>query len=605
MPLPAASPDRRRAPETLRLRLRSMPAVVAALRAAVAVRALVGLLTLFLAFLLRQQGGGNRAVVALVVAATLGSAAGTVLGARLQGPGARTCCSPSCWRRRPRATAAGALLFTPAVAVAVAASAAMAGSLAKLALDAVLQRDVPERDALVGVRPQRDRAAAGVGRAAAGSASSCRWSAASGSGWRAAGWRSRRCWPCWRCAGSAAARRRPAEAAPASPAQARIRHPPDNLAPEPAAPTCRGSVDHRSPMPARRPSSRGVAARRSPPAALALTALREADAVRHPRLRRHRGEERGGASTASTTRARQASDCRTERGRPAERLQLDSGGVDRHRRRQGPRRQRLDRQVNGQQHPARRTSTGCGPAAARRFDQTGRRCSCRSSRSRAATPRPPARRLDLHGRRPALTPGTTRPRSPVRGRGLVLRGRRGSGLELAGDGVHDARRSCGRPCGPGDCRLRRSRWIWDSSTFTMSSIIPCSCSGSRRARGDPGRRVEQPHGERLLAALALGDAELDPRAGLELVDARRAASPWARRRRRRRRGRRSRSPWPCRDHLTLPVGTADSSLADGQVGGRVARRGGPGPRHRGPPGYAAGARRTNGLPRAAGPATRG
>lgn len=131
--------------EPLRLRLRSLPSVVAALRAAVAVRALVGLLTLFLAFLLRQQGGGNQAVVALVVAATLGSAAGTVLGARLRDRAPDVLLTVVLGAATV-STAAGAVFFSPVVAVAVATSAAMAGSLAKLALDAVLQRDVPERN---------------------------------------------------------------------------------------------------------------------------------------------------------------------------------------------------------------------------------------------------------------------------------------------------------------------------------------------------------------------------------------------------------------------------------------------------------------------------
>ncbi len=70
----------------------------------------------------------------------------------------------------------------------------------------------------------------------------------------------------------------------------------------------------------------------------------------------------------------------------------------------------------------------------------------------------------------------------------------------------------------------------------------------RRAAGAGERRrgVEHAQRQRLLAALAGGDAELDPRTGLELLDAARAGPTWGRRRRRRRRGTRSRSPCPCR-----------------------------------------------------------
>jgi MFS family permease len=122
------------------------PRGVQGLRANVATRWLAGFLTLFLAFRLRTEplpGLGEAAAVALVVAlAAIGSAAGSVLGVLV--------------RRRPEVLivlllgtttvvcAAAALRYSLVPVLAVAFTAGLAASLAKLGLDAVLQADVRE-----------------------------------------------------------------------------------------------------------------------------------------------------------------------------------------------------------------------------------------------------------------------------------------------------------------------------------------------------------------------------------------------------------------------------------------------------------------------------
>jgi hypothetical protein len=121
--------------------------VVAALRANAALRAFSGFLTLFLAFLLRENPiGGLDDTVALALvagAAGLGNATGTTIGSRLR-------------TRAPEAvivvvlaivtTAAigGAFVYGVATVLAVGAAAGLAQSLGKLSLDAIVQREVPE-----------------------------------------------------------------------------------------------------------------------------------------------------------------------------------------------------------------------------------------------------------------------------------------------------------------------------------------------------------------------------------------------------------------------------------------------------------------------------
>jgi hypothetical protein len=120
--------------------------VVTALRAAGALRALSGFLTLFLAFYIQATETGTAAVVALgglVAAAAAGNIAGTALGARLT-------------LARPDPVLLGAiggvavvsvvaaLTFGLGTAIAVAAAAGIANALGKLCLDAIIQREVAD-----------------------------------------------------------------------------------------------------------------------------------------------------------------------------------------------------------------------------------------------------------------------------------------------------------------------------------------------------------------------------------------------------------------------------------------------------------------------------
>lgn len=124
-------------------------AVVRALRANAALRALSGYLTLFLAFLLREHplpGAPQLVTAAAVVGgAAVGSAVGTSAGTLLR-------------ERRPDRTLLGVLLLVTAACVTgawlygdvvflalVTLAAGFGASLGKLALDAVIQREVPDR----------------------------------------------------------------------------------------------------------------------------------------------------------------------------------------------------------------------------------------------------------------------------------------------------------------------------------------------------------------------------------------------------------------------------------------------------------------------------
>ncbi|MFE4976319.1 MFS transporter [Kitasatospora sp. NPDC056651] len=123
------------------------PSVILALRAMSAMKWLVGFLVMFLAFLLREEPiGGLQPTVALglvAAAAGTGNALGSVLGSwlRTRGPEATVAVMlllATC------VTAAAALWYGVVTVVLVAAVAGMAASLGKLALDALIQRDVPE-----------------------------------------------------------------------------------------------------------------------------------------------------------------------------------------------------------------------------------------------------------------------------------------------------------------------------------------------------------------------------------------------------------------------------------------------------------------------------
>ncbi|MEW1656952.1 MFS transporter [Streptomyces sp. NPDC093707] len=126
------------------------PSVLHGLRANASLRALSGFLTFFLAFLLREHPlGGLGAAVSLglvAVAAGAGNALGTAVGAGLK---AR---APELIVAAVLGLALGALVlaalgYEALAVVVVPAAAAVAGlcqALAKLSLDAMIQRDVPE-----------------------------------------------------------------------------------------------------------------------------------------------------------------------------------------------------------------------------------------------------------------------------------------------------------------------------------------------------------------------------------------------------------------------------------------------------------------------------
>ncbi len=121
----------------------ALGALPVALRATLVLRGLVGFLTFYLAFLLRTKGGNNLWLGGLAVAAGVGSGLGVFVGGRLG-------------RRRPEGIlmlallmAAGgclgaAITYTRFTSLVAALLATMAGSMGKLALDAILQRDIPE-----------------------------------------------------------------------------------------------------------------------------------------------------------------------------------------------------------------------------------------------------------------------------------------------------------------------------------------------------------------------------------------------------------------------------------------------------------------------------
>ncbi|GAA2110362.1 MFS transporter [Kitasatospora saccharophila] len=123
------------------------PSVVMALRGVAALRWLVGFLVMFLAFLIRREPpGGLPGTVALglvAAAAGLGNALGSVLGSWLRTRGSEVLVT-SVLALATVAAAAAALWYGVVTVTAVAAVAGMAASLGKLALDALIQRDVPE-----------------------------------------------------------------------------------------------------------------------------------------------------------------------------------------------------------------------------------------------------------------------------------------------------------------------------------------------------------------------------------------------------------------------------------------------------------------------------
>ncbi|HSP37363.1 MAG TPA: MFS transporter [Frankiaceae bacterium] len=115
----------------------------AALRSAVSVRALVGFLTIFLAFYFREHGGGLKEIGLLGLAASVGSGVGVFLGGRFK-QGKPEVLILFALILAGAGCVGAALLSTQAIALGATFCACLAGSMGKLGLDAVIQRDVAE-----------------------------------------------------------------------------------------------------------------------------------------------------------------------------------------------------------------------------------------------------------------------------------------------------------------------------------------------------------------------------------------------------------------------------------------------------------------------------
>ncbi len=123
------------------------PSVILALRAVASLRWLVGFLVMFLAFLLRDDPVGSLSPTAtlgiVAFAAGAGNALGSVFGSWLRTRGSEA--TVTAMLLLATAAAAAATLWYGLLTVALVAGAAgIAASLSKLALDALIQRDVPE-----------------------------------------------------------------------------------------------------------------------------------------------------------------------------------------------------------------------------------------------------------------------------------------------------------------------------------------------------------------------------------------------------------------------------------------------------------------------------
>ena len=141
------------------------PPVIVALQGESALRWLSGFLTMFLAFYIESTSHGWRAVASLGafgVATGLGNFGGTAIGTRLR------LARPDliilfCASAAGAGCVAAALLFSLPVAIGAMLICMLCNALSKLSLDAIIQRDVAEIAALVGVRPVRDLPAVGLG----------------------------------------------------------------------------------------------------------------------------------------------------------------------------------------------------------------------------------------------------------------------------------------------------------------------------------------------------------------------------------------------------------------------------------------------------------
>ena len=138
------APDREAVRPPRLLLSRCVAEVTSPLAAAVALRALAGLLTLFLAFLLRADGAPGLLVALVVAAAALGQLAGTALAARLPAGSERLLAGLALGG--PFVACLGAALVgTDPWVIATAGTVGVSVSLSRFALDAALQEHVTGR----------------------------------------------------------------------------------------------------------------------------------------------------------------------------------------------------------------------------------------------------------------------------------------------------------------------------------------------------------------------------------------------------------------------------------------------------------------------------
>jgi MFS family permease len=129
-------------------RRRVSPHVVLALRATTALRGLGGFLTIFSAFLVQATfddgWDATLALGAIAAAAGLGSFAGTAIGSRMHSatPDRLVLVAAA---SATAITLVAAVLYSFAMAAVVAGVAAVTNALGKVSLDAIIQREVPER----------------------------------------------------------------------------------------------------------------------------------------------------------------------------------------------------------------------------------------------------------------------------------------------------------------------------------------------------------------------------------------------------------------------------------------------------------------------------
>ena len=125
-----------------------LPSVMNALAVQAALRALAGFLTLYLAFLIRYNHGlgpltDGFALSALVITAGAGSILGTAAGGRLSTAAPETLLA-LCLLVSTLTSVVTAAFFGLYTALTIALVGSLTASLGKLALDAIIQRDVPE-----------------------------------------------------------------------------------------------------------------------------------------------------------------------------------------------------------------------------------------------------------------------------------------------------------------------------------------------------------------------------------------------------------------------------------------------------------------------------